>query len=138
MEATADHPAPQRHRVSLFVLFAGVGVPPLAWVSHLYLNYAFASATCAATTYREGVSAWTSLFVIDAVCIAVSAVSLFFAWRAWRVLRSEDGGEKEETVDVGEGRTRFLAIVGVLMGTVFIGALVFDIPVLLAVTTCGT
>lgn len=137
-EATAGHPAPHRNRVSLPVLFASVGVPPLAWMAHLYLNYAFASASCAAASHREGVSAWTALFVIDALCIAAVAVALFSARRAWRMSRAEHAGEEGDAVEVGEGRTRFLAIVGVLSGAIFIAALVFDIPVLLAVTTCGS
>ncbi|MDQ2802823.1 MAG: hypothetical protein M3Y41_09110, partial [Pseudomonadota bacterium] len=59
------------------------------------------------------------------------------AWRIWRETRGERPGKTASLLEVGEGRTRFLALVGILMGLGFAIAIVFDTVVLLVVPLCA-
>ena len=124
------HPAPHRHRIGLLVLLATVFAPPLAWSAHLVVNYALSSRACypdgspvTAPTLR---SLWALLIAIDIISLAISAAGAVIAWRAWRISREEMASSDPVLVETGEGRTRFLAGWGLMIGIGFFVLVAFD------------
>jgi hypothetical protein len=119
------HPAPHADRVKLGELFFGVLAGPLAWYLQLCAGYALASTPC----FRDGVRVaaplevlqWTRPAMIAAMLagavIALLAVGV--SWRALRRTRQETGGGSAHLLEMGTGRTRFLALWGVLLGGAF-------------------
>jgi hypothetical protein len=136
------HPAPHRDKVSMFLLLLGLMAAPLMWAGHLYLSYAFAAESCfpgdAPLKYAvEGAAAVrTILAVFDAVALTVAVVAGLIAFRSWRTTRHEAEQADQHAVEVGEGRTRFMAVWGMLSSGLFFGALLFATIASLAVPIC--
>lgn len=110
----------KRHE-SFFALFGG----PLAWYLQLCAGYALASEPC----FRSGgrlqapVAAlqwtWSAMLLSMAAAVAVALVSLTVSWRAYGRTKEEAPGETAHLMEAGAGRTRFLALWGVLLGSGF-------------------
>jgi hypothetical protein len=123
--ALSPHPAPHRRRVTAFESVFGLIAGPLAWAAQLDLNYALASRWCFPKDERAllplAASDWTWPAMIIGMLAAVSIglAALLVSWRAYRATRAEQTGGVRELMDVGSGRTRFLALWGVLLGSGF-------------------
>lgn len=124
-QGTNSHPAPPAQRVrpheSLFGLMGG----PLAWYLQLCAGYALASQPC----FRDGARVtaplraaqwtWPAMILAMLVAVAVALLALLVSWRALRRTQSEAPGGAARLTEVGSGRTRFLALWGVLLGAAF-------------------
>lgn len=143
--ATIDdsaHPAPHRHRVRLIWLLLAIFAPPAAWSVHLIVNYASASRSC----YPDGSPQsaptahwlWLCLILVDVVSLAISAGAAVLAYRSWHISAEEMAGHTSSPMlETGEGRTRFLAIWGLLIGAGFFVAVIFDFVGLWILPICG-
>jgi hypothetical protein len=129
-DATFDigHPAPDRGRVGLGVLMLALLGAPAAWsLQHLALC-AIASVACSGEL--EGApgadQAWLSwvLPLINLGALLAAGLATALAARILRRTRHEFGAGG--VMDAGEGRTRFLAIWGIWLGTVFMLAIAFN------------
>jgi hypothetical protein len=124
------HPAPQRHHVSLIWLLVAILAPPVAWSAHLIINYIAATRAC----YPDGAPQsapsihwlWLLLIIIDVVSLTISAVAAAVAYRSWQTSAEEMAEHAPPLAETGEGRTRFLAIWGLLTGAGFFVAVIFD------------
>jgi hypothetical protein len=118
-EGLSHHPAPKRDAVrpheSFFALFGG----PIAWFVQLNAGFALASQPC----FIEGTRAlnlpggWTRsamLILIAAACV-IALVAMLVSWRAYKRTENETAGDRRHVMDVGAGRTRFLALWGVYL-----------------------
>jgi len=117
------HPAPDRERASARLLAFGIFAPPLAWALRLFTSYALVSHSCSSPSMSASTA---SLLLIDLVAACVAATGGYVSFELWRVTRHESGGDAQHLMDVGEGRTRFLALCGVLSSGLFLVAIVFD------------
>jgi hypothetical protein len=123
--ALSPRPAPQRRRVTAFEAIFGLIAGPLAWVAQLDLGYALASRSCFPRDERVLLplagSAWTWPVMVIGMLAAVTIglAALLVSWRAYRGTRAEHAGGGRDMMDVGAGRTRFLALWGVLLGSGF-------------------
>ena len=125
------HPAPARGRAGVGALAFGLFGGPAAWAVQTLVNLPVASHACfpnltpldAPTFGVRGVAFGVSVAAI-AVCVAAAAV----AWRAWTRTREEHQagsgrgaahGAETALLETGEGRTRFLALAGVLTSGTF-------------------
>jgi hypothetical protein len=143
------HPAPARDQVPLAMLFIGLAAAPLVWSIHLLANYAISSEACyPGAAPRLGAppgagKIWFTLLAIDWAAIIVSALAGYLAYRSWRMSRRESsasaaqGTRHSELVEIGEGRTRFLALWGTLISVLFLLAILFDVVGLFTVPFCG-
>jgi hypothetical protein len=115
----ADHPAPHRDRVmtleTAFGLFAG----PAGWFLQLCAGYGLASMPCFADRTRTpamadaAMWAWHTMIVATIVGLVLGLLGLWVAWRALRKTKEEVAGTHRHLIEIGSGRTRFLALWGV-------------------------
>ncbi len=137
-----SHPAPTRHRVSgwalAFALFGG----PFVWSEHMLVNSAVASIACKGADPLFGAltvdTAWVLLIISSAVALIVSGAAGYVAYSAWAATSGDDEESHYSVVEVGEGRTRFLAMVGMVFSGGFFAASIFDVIALLMVPLCGS
>jgi hypothetical protein len=115
------HPAPKRHAMrigEIFALFGG----PLAWFVQLNVGFALASQPCftdgARTVVPRWTPDWTWTFMIAIMLTAcvVALLAALISWRAYARTVHEHQGDHRQVMEVGSGRTRFLALWGVLLG----------------------
>jgi hypothetical protein len=120
-----SHPAPHRDRVALSALLFGLAAAPLAWQVQIVVGSA------AATAARK-----STLLALFGVCLAAAFAGGLVALRSWRLTFHELPGSAHDLVDGGEGRTRFMAMCGMLVSLLFFYALLFGLTALLLV--CGS
>jgi len=106
-------------------MFFGVLGGPLAWFIQLCAGYALASAPC----FRDGVRViaplpvlqwtWPAMIIAMLASVAIALLALGVSWRVFRRTQQEAGGGSVHFLEMGAGRTRFLALWGVLLGSAF-------------------
>lgn len=140
--AAANHPSPHRDRVGLVSLLFGAFGGPAAWAAQLIANYALASYSCypriapQAEVLPGWQGIWTVLLIINLLAIVVALVAAAVSLRTWRATRDEHPGGYGHALEAGEGRSRFLGIVGIMTGLGFLLAVVFDTVALFIVPQC--
>lgn len=135
------HPAPSRGAVPLWILWLGIFAAPLVWAVQSLVNTALTSHAC----YPDGVplvrpadgGLWTILVVVSLTTLLVQAVAGSVAWRSWRATRQEASGREHQALDTGEGRTRFMAMAGMLTSALFVLVSVGHTVTLFLVPPCG-
>jgi hypothetical protein len=116
------HPAPHASKVKLhksfFALFGG----PIAWLAQLCGGYALATQPCftdgtrVAEPLPNAQWTWPAMVALMVLAVAVSLIALAVSWRALRRTRNETHGDEQHLMETGSGRTRFLALWGVVLG----------------------
>ena len=139
--ADAGHPAPRAGQLGIWRMLLILGGAPLAWSVQIIAGYATAAYACfpkrAPLSQPVFASLHAGLAVLSAAAIAVSLVCLVLAWRSWRATRAEMPGDHQHLLDVGEGRTRFMALSAVISSVLFLFALLLTTSVLMLVQPCG-
>ena len=137
------HPAPHRDRVGPSALAFGVIAGPLAWGVHLLVNYGIASHACfpgnvtRSAPPRGSDWLWPLLIGSDVIAIAIAAFAALISYRSWRITRREFSGHADKLIEIGESRTRFLALWGMMISAGFMVAMAFDVVGLWVVPICG-
>jgi hypothetical protein len=131
------HPAPHRQRVGLLALGFGIVGAPLAWNIELLVGTALSGHQCFPRYMPLAVPLWTGtrgfLLAMSVVAIVMGIAAGLVAWRSWR--RTHD--EKPGSAHSGEGRTRFMALCGLLSSGLFLVALVFTLAAIMLVPLCS-
>lgn len=134
------HPAPHRHKVSLFALFFGIVAAPAAWNAQILFSTALSGHACYPRDALLAAPVWSSLWrillAISLIAIVISVASGATALRSWLRTRDELAGSGHHLVDTGEGRTRFLAMFGMLTSLLFLIATLFATSVIFLVPLC--
>jgi amino acid transporter len=132
--ALSHHPAPLRHQVSRAeAIFAVVG-GPLAWFVQLCAGYALATRPCFPPTGFQWSFPLMVILLIAGVVVALAAFAV--SWRTFARTRNESGGDHRHLMQVGAGRTRFLALWGMLLGAGFTVATSLTAVAFLLVPRC--
>jgi hypothetical protein len=135
------HPAPSRREVSLAALLIGLVGAPVAWSVQIVLGFALSAYACypRRMSLPEPVLAGlrTELGLVSTVAIVLAALCTLVAYRSWARTRKEQESDGHALLDAGEGRTRFMAMCGLLTSASFLIALIFTSMVLLLVQPCG-
>ncbi len=132
-----DHPSPHRDKVSVPWLLAGLAIPPAAWTLELLMGYGISSNACPLTyaaVSQPGFSGEATLLIaVQILCLAAAIGSGFMSWRHWRRVRHEKPDEQHSHLTLGEGRTRFMALAGMLTAGMFGLAILFNLlePILI-------
>jgi len=148
--AAEGHPAPERGKVPLSALWFGFIGGPAAWSVQALVNTSLTAHSCyprltplssPTTGGLRGIAFAVSLLAL-AVCVAAAAVS----WRTWWRTREEHqqgtgrGRQHEPSaalLETGEGRTRFMALAGVLTSVLFLVVSAINTASLFLVSPCG-
>jgi hypothetical protein len=95
-------------RRGIFLLWAGLLVPPAAWLLQLQAAYLMVYVSCA----TGGNLAY---HLASLAALAVAAAGGLLSWRNWRRAGPEVPGERGGPLT----RSRFMALLGVLTGALF-------------------
>jgi hypothetical protein len=135
-----EHPSPHRGRVSLGGQLFGIAAGPAAWIAQLVVDYGVSSYVCypADTPRRDlpGGGEHGLLLAVNLACLAVALAGFAVSLAGWRRTRAEKPGPLHEMLQIGDGRSRFLAICGLLAAATFAVAILFDTPSALALRLC--
>jgi hypothetical protein len=138
-----SHPAPHAGRVSATESCFGLLAGPLAWFAQLSCGYALASGPCFRGGYRLSAPhsdlnwTWPAMVVLTAVAIAISLAGFMVSMRAFNRTREEAQGGAHHLMEVGAGRTRFLALWGMVLGAGFALAAAITVVAFIAVPRCA-
>jgi hypothetical protein len=136
------HPSSHRDRVGIIAALFGVFGGPFAWALQLNINYALASHACfphaeARSSVLPGWHGFSwALGTVDIVALGLSLAAAVISWRSWQSTREEHHGGVGTLLEAGEGRTRFLAICGLMSAFGFAAAILFNLIAVLTVPPC--
>jgi len=140
-----EHPAPARHQADIGTLAFGLLGAPVIWGVHFLANVTIASRVCSVLApIKPSITARASVLAIDAIAFVIAITAFSLSMQAWRQTRHEGqdrqesgGSTAEEAAHVGEGRTRFMALGGIILSATFTVAILFDTVAALMVSSCG-
>jgi hypothetical protein len=148
--AETGHPAPERSRVPVRMLWFGLFGGPVAWSVQTLVNLSLASHACYPQLFPLDAPTTGGLrgivFVVSILAVLVSSAAAVSAWRAWQFTRHEHqqaSGKADQhraetaALETGEGRTRFMALAGVLMSTTFVLVALVHLSTVFLITPCG-
>lgn len=140
--ATGRHPAPARDEISLWALFFGLLAGPAGWIAQHLLVYGLAGYACYPQGFQLTAPAhnWSSLrpvlIAITGLGLALTAAGAWVAWRCWREVKDEAAGDHPDLLEVGAGRSRFLAMSGLLVSALFAAVILFEGVMLVGSPLC--
>jgi hypothetical protein len=136
----AGHPSPHRAKSGLAALLYGLIAAPAAWVVGEIVDAGLAQEACFPGTEPLATPAFANLHTIHIVVLVisllVSASAAMVALGAWRATRNERAGGPHALLSIGEGRSRFMALAGVLTSVGFFVGTLFSVPAVLLVPSC--
>jgi hypothetical protein len=118
------HPAPYRERVGWFAIFYGLFAAPVFWSGDLMTEFALASHACypgiVPLAHAEPGFGWVWPTVLGFHILALVLIASGFvvSLRNWR-LTGPPEGHAHHLMEVGEGRTRFIGLVGMAFSMMF-------------------
>lgn len=131
------HPAPLRGRVSPWLLSLALFAAPVAWFVQLNVSVLLGMNRCSGL--REDAASSTVTGGLVAVGVAAFLIVLLALWaaaRSWNLSQSEAGGGPHRALTSGHGRTRFLALAGLIANSMFLIAVGFSLFIPLFTVTC--
>jgi hypothetical protein len=140
MSDVASFPAPQRGKVSFWTLMFGCCAAPIFWIGQLTLGYWASAEVCyggdqPTVTEMPG-TLHVALIVFDVTAIVAALAGGIVSVGAWRATQDEKKGGARHALHVGEGRSRFMALWGIMSSLWFLGAIVFNTIGSLMVPLC--
>lgn len=145
----STHPAPERGHVALAALWFGIFGGPLAWSLQTLINLTVSAHACfphlwPLTSPVSNASGIT--FVVSLAALGVCIAATFVAVRSWMRTRGEQHGASGRAsensagtslIETGEGRTRFMALAGVLASLLFLAASLIHTASIFLVGPCA-
>jgi hypothetical protein len=137
----AVHPAPAARGVAQTALWFGLFGAPVAWSLQLLASYALVAHGCypdAEPMTMPVVPGLRTLVLGTGVAaLALALLAGGSAWRSWRATQHEHDDGHEALLEAGEGRTRFMALAGMMLSAVFVLGIVMNVVPLLLLRPCG-
>lgn len=136
-----SHPSPHRHRVSRWAIWFGLLGAPVAWSLQELVNVSVAGYACYPHDIPLALPLWPQLKSISAwveiVALVVCVAAFIVAFSNWRRSRNEKPGHAHQVLESGDGRTRFMAMAGILVSALFFCATVLATINIAGVPPCG-
>ncbi len=136
-----SHPSPHRHQVAPWSLWFELIGAPIAWLLQLSVSVSMGGYACyphdaplAAPLWGNlvGMILWVEVIAL-LICLAAGVVS----YLNWRRTSREKPGDAHNVLGGGDGRSRFLAMAGMLVSVLFLIATSFAIGNLATIQPCG-
>lgn len=138
--AIPKHPSKSRQKVGWLPQLIGLFGAPTAWAGQICFSNILSSYACYPheTPLDSPIWNWLlpELIAISLTCFAIGGFSAYIAWASWQRSKDEAPGGKNRTIEVGDGRTRFLALLGALVSMLFMAAIAFTACGILLVKPC--
>ncbi len=135
------HPSPHRHRVQRWSLWFGLLGAPLAWSLQELVNVGLAGHACYPHDVPLAAPLWSQLggavLWVEAVALAVCIAAGLVAFASWRRSRNEGPGDAHQLLGGGDGRTRFMAMAGIMTSVLFLFGTALATINIAAVPACG-
>jgi hypothetical protein len=144
------HPAPARGHVALAALWFGLFGGPAAWSIQTLINLPVASHGCFPRLSPLSIPVTGGLrgiaFTVSILALLVCSAALATSFRSWSRTRHEQQdatgdarahGPAQALAETGEGRTRFMALSGVLLSVTFLLVSLVHTAALFMVSPCG-
>jgi hypothetical protein len=142
-QVATPHPEsgePSRYRRVSAALAYALFAAPAIWLLVSSVGYGVASEACYPGDTPLLRPAFGPVNAIGLglllVTVTVSLAGVVVAWRIWARTREEHRGNHEHLMEIGEGRTRFLALCGLLASALFALATLFELSALLILPPC--
>lgn len=139
-DTSGPHPSERRGSTHLGALLYGLIAAPAAWMAAQVVGFAAVQQACFPGYQPLAAPAFPGVQTVSLVALlaalAVCASGIVAALLAWRRTRGEHEGGGRSLLDVGEGRSRFMALTGVLTSSGFLIAVLFSLPAVVLVPTC--
>jgi hypothetical protein len=127
---TDAHPSPKRGAMAPWRLLTGLAAGPFGWILQLLIDYGLSSLLCTGrrTMAQQPSSSGelAGLLAVNLFCLAIALYGLALSYGGWRKVSDEKTGGGHETLNIGEGRSRFIAVAGILTGGLFALAILFN------------
>ncbi len=134
------HPSAARGETSILLLLYAMVAPPCAWIMAQVFCSALVTEACHPKYDPLPAPEFDGTHLAHAlalgVAVLVCASGAVVAQGAWRRTRAEHLGGSQTLLAVGEGRSRFMALVGLLTSLGFLLAVLFSAPADLLVPLC--
>jgi hypothetical protein len=135
---TIARQGPPPRQVGKTPLLLALLAAPVAWSLHLLLNYGFTSHYCFPGLTLHGPAGlgwlWPVTIAIDLIAIAICVLAALLSYRNWREAPRVLPVDAE--VETGEGRSRFLALWGMMTSALLAAAIIFDFVGLWVLPLC--
>jgi hypothetical protein len=135
------HPSPHRDRVSPWAMWFCILGAPVAWSVQQLVNAPLFAHGCYPKDVPISSPIWTNAgsvaLAVELIAIAVCVVAGLLAWRNWDRTRGEKEGSGHHLMEAGDGRTRFMAMVGLICSGLFLLATIFATALLYMVQPCN-
>lgn len=138
---TVSHPAPARGTVRRRLLWFGLLGAALAFSFDELANYVIAANQCtlptATGTPHVVRGTQPSYLLLIALSFVIALGGAYAAYTSWRRTRGEQsGGAGEQGAEHGDGRTRFMALCGLITSIGMLIGLVFLLVQLVSAPLC--
>lgn len=139
--SSRGHAAPARHAVGKWALWFGILGAPGAWLVVQMFDYGAASQFCGARSAEPAaqlVRATAPSFLwLTGLAFLVALAGCWVAYRNWRRTRNEQSGSGHHLLELGEGRTRFMAMCGLVTSVSFSLAFLFTGAYMIVAPLCA-
>jgi hypothetical protein len=138
----SQRPAPYRGPVSFAGLAFGLAGGPIAWALEVNVGFGLASWPCFPGDHRMQLPlygygwSWPAMVALLFAAAFIALMALWVSWRSFEKIRAEPQTE-DGHLDAGTGRTRFLALWGVVFSGGFALASLATGVAYLTVPRCG-
>jgi hypothetical protein len=142
----SHHPAPHRERVAAVQIAFGLLAGPAAWFCQLCAGFALSSWPCfpadqpMLAPMRGYGWTWAATGIVSLTAVTISVAAMIVSRRLLQRTRGESAGghgHPLDLLDVGTGRTRFLASWGTIAGGAFAVASAFTGVAFLILPRCA-
>jgi hypothetical protein len=139
----SHHPAPHRHQASAVATAFGLVAGPLAWFAQLCADYPLASWPCFPGEQRgllplpDYAWTWRAMVAVSVAAFVVAVIAFMVARRTYNRVRGETHGDHQHLMDVGSGRTRFLALWGMIFSAAFAVGIAMNTVAFIVLPRCA-
>ena len=134
------HPSPHRHRVAPWAMWFAILGAPVAWSLQELINVPIFGYGCFPNDVPLSEPIWRNgqsvAFTVELVAIVVCVIAGIVATSNWRRTRAEKQGSGHHLLEAGDGRSRFMAMVGLLCSGLFLLAVVVSTGLFYLVPGC--